>query len=147
MNKAEQEWRITMNLALQLIIIALGIFLLIVIIVATIEQKISERHALLWIVPCILIIVGGIFPQFTYYLADVFNTGYPPAVVFALAIIISYLILFQSFKSLSVLAMKNNELASQTALLSERIKELEQMVEELQSSNEQEDTETDGVSQ
>lgn len=113
-----------MTLALQLTIIALGIVLLAVIIIAAIQKKISEPHALLWIIPCFLIIIGGIFPQLTYFLADFFHTEYPPAIVFALAIIISYLILFQCFKSLSILTMKNKELASQIALLNEQIQEL-----------------------
>ena len=126
-----------MTLALQLIIIALGIFLLIVIMNAAVHKKISESHALLWIVPCFLIIIGGIFPQVTYILSDMFHTEYPPAVVFALAIIISYLILFQCFKSLSVLAIKNKELASQAALLTERV-----TVQKLQESCGQEE---DGV--
>lgn len=113
-----------MTLALQITIIALGIVLLTVIIIAAIQKKISESHALLWIIPCFLIIIGGIFPQLTYFLADFFHTEYPPAIVFALAIIISYLILFQCFKSLSILTMKNKELASQIALLNEQIREL-----------------------
>lgn len=128
-----------MTLALQLIIIALGIFLLIVIMNAAVHKKISESHALLWIVPCFLIIIGGIFPQVTYVLSDMFHTEYPPAVVFALAIIISYLILFQCFKSLSVLAIKNKELASQAALLAERVRVLEQTVQKLQESCGQEE--------
>ena len=131
-----------MTIALQLIIIALGIFLLIVIMNAAVHKKISESHALLWIVPCFLIIIGGIFPQVTYVLSDIFHTEYPPAVVFALAIIISYLILFQCFKSLSVLAIKNKELASQAALLAERVRVLEQIVKELQASHENEENET-----
>ena len=89
-----------------------------------------------------LIIIGGIFPQVTYILSDMFHTEYPPAVVFALAIIISYLILFQCFKSLSVLAIKNKELASQAALLTERVRVLEQTVQKLQESCGQEE---DGV--
>lgn len=121
-----------MTFALQIIIISLGILLLSIIIIATIEKKISESHALLWIVPCLLIIIGGIFPQLTYILSDFFHTGYPPAIVFALAIIISYLILFQCFKALSVLTIKNKELASQTALLNQKIEQLEKTIKQLQ---------------
>ncbi len=126
-----------MTLPLQLIIIALGILLLGIIIIAAIEKKISESHALLWILPCILIIIGGIFPQLTYGLSDFFHTGYPPAIVFALAIIISYLILFQSFKSLSVLTIKNKELASQVALLNQQVAQLEETVNSLLAESEE----------
>lgn len=122
-----------MTLALQLTIITLGIVLLTVIIIAAIQKKISESHALLWVVPCFLIIIGGIFPQLTYVLADFFHAEYPPAIVFALAIIISYLILFQCFKSLSVLTMKNKELASQIALLNEQIRELKDATKQTQA--------------
>jgi len=121
-----------MNLAIQLIIIVLGIFLLAVIFNATVHKKISESHALLWIVPCLLIIVGGIFPQLTYFLSDVFHTEYPPAIIFALAIIISYLILFQCFKKQSVLEMKNKELASHAALLTQEVNRLGKELEKLQ---------------
>lgn len=119
-----------MTFILQFTIIALGIVLLVAIIIAAIQKKISESHALLWIVPCLLIIIGGIFPQLTYMISDIFNTDYPPAVVFAIAIIIIYLILFQSFKSLSILTMKNKELASQVALLSQRLQVLEEELEQ-----------------
>lgn len=126
-----------MTLPLQLTIIALGILLLGTIIIAAIEKKIFESHALLWILPCVLIIIGGIFPQLTYVLSDLFHTGYPPAIVFALAIIISYLILFQSFKSLSVLTIKNKELASQVALLNQKVAQLEETVNSLLAESEE----------
>jgi len=126
-----------MTLPLQLIIIALGILLLGIIFIATIEKKISESHALLWILPCFLIIIGGIFPQLTYILSDFFHTGYPPAIVFALAIIISYLILFQCFKSLSVLTIKNKELASQVALLNRKVAQLEETINSLPAESEE----------
>jgi len=119
-----------MTLGIQIIIIALGFLLLAIILKATIQKKISESHALLWIVPCFLIIFGGIFPQITYSLAEIFHTGYPPALVFALAIIISYLILFQSFKQLSILSMRNKELASQIALLSAQVRALKEELAE-----------------
>lgn len=119
-----------MTLGLQIIIISLGVLLLAVILKATIQKKISESHALLWIVPCFLIIFGGIFPQITYSLAELFHTGYPPALVFSLAIIFSYLILFQSFKQLSVLSRRNKELASQVALLTAQVHTLKEELEE-----------------
>ena len=132
-----------MTLPLQLIIITLGILLLGIIIIATIEKKISESHALLWILPCLLIIIGGIFPQLTYALSDFFHTGYPPAIVFALAIIISYLILFQCFKSLSVLTIKNKELASQVALLNQKVAQLEETVNSLPAESEENSVKND----
>lgn len=55
-----------MTISVQITIIGLGILLLAAVILAAIQKKISESHALLWIVPCILIILGGIFPQMTY---------------------------------------------------------------------------------
>ncbi len=124
-----------MTLGLQIIIISLGFLLLAIILKATIQKKISESHALLWIVPCFLIILGGIFPQITYSLAEIFHTGYPPALVFALAIIISYLIVFQSFKQLSILSMRNKELASQIALLTEQVHTLKEELKETKSES------------
>lgn len=128
-----------MTLTVQITIIALGVILLTAIILATIQKKISEPHALLWILPCILIIIGGIFPQLTYLLSGFFNTEYPPAIIFAFAIIIVYLILFQCFKNLSILTMKNKELASRTAIMMKQIQDLESKINELQKEAQKED--------
>lgn len=128
-----------MTLPVQITIISLGTLLLFAILLATIQKKISEPHALLWILPCILIIIGGIFPQLTYLLSGFFNTEYPPAIIFAFAIIIVYFILFQCFKSLSVLTMKNKELASQTAILQRQVEELKETIQKLQQDSEKEE--------
>ncbi len=117
-----------MTLAVQITIIALGLILLIAVFKAAVQKKITEPHALLWILPCIFIVIGGFFPELTYRLSNFFNTEYPPAIIFAFAIIMVYLILFQCFKSLSVLTMRNKELASNVALQAERIRQLEETV-------------------
>jgi succinate dehydrogenase/fumarate reductase cytochrome b subunit len=87
-----------------------------------------------------LIIIGGLFPQLTYALSDFFHTGYPPAIVFALAIIASYVIVFHCFQALSVLTIENKELASQTALLDQRVQELEKTITCLQQDKDEGDT-------
>lgn len=118
-----------MTLAVQFLIILLGLILLGIIVIAAVQKKITEQHALLWIVPCFLIIIGGIFPQLTYFLSDVFHTDYPPAIVFAIAIILAYLILFHCFKNLEICTMKNKELASFIALQEKKIQMLETELE------------------
>lgn len=117
-----------MTFIVQLTIIILGCVLFLAILLAAIQKKITEAHALLWIVPCIFIILGGIFPQLTYCLSHLFHTEYPPSIIFAFAIIMAYLILFQCFKSLSVLTMKNKELASQNALMEKQLEELKKEI-------------------
>lgn len=114
-----------MTLTVQITIITLGIILITVVLRAAIQKKITESHALMWMFPCILIILGGIFPELTWYLSRFFNTEYPPAIILTLAIIMLYIILFQDFKVLSVLTLKNKELASHVALLTGRIEKLE----------------------
>ena len=120
-----------MTLIVQITIITLGALLLSVVLLAAIQKKITESHALLWVLPCILIIVGGIFPQLTYILSNLFNTEYPPAIIFAIAIIMLYVILFQCFKSLSILTKKNKELASQIALQNRQIEQLKEQIRQL----------------
>lgn len=120
-----------MTLFVQITIITLGVLLLGAVLLSAVQKKITESHALLWVLPCIFIIIGGIFPQVTYFLSNLFNTEYPPAIIFAFAIIMLYVILFQCFKSLSVLTRKNQELASQIALQNKRIEQLTEQVEQL----------------
>lgn len=121
-----------MTISLQIMIASLGAALLFAVIHASIHKKITEPHALLWIFPCILIILGGIFPQLTYFLSHIFNTSYPPAIIFAIAIIMAYLILFQCFKTLSVLTSKNKELASEVAILNQQVEKLNEDIRRLQ---------------
>lgn len=120
-----------MTLIVQITIITLGALLLCVVLLAAIQKKITEPHALLWVLPCILIIVGGIFPQLTYILSNLFDTEYTPAIIFAIAIIMLYVILFECFKSLSVLTKKNKELASQVALQNRQIEQLKEQIRQL----------------
>ena len=125
-----------MTLIVQITIIALGTLLLGAVLLSAVQKKITESHALLWVLPCIFIIIGGIFPQLTYILSNLFNTEYPPAIIFAIAIIMLYVILFQCFKSLSILTKKNKELASQAALQGRQIEELTRQVEKLSKNEE-----------
>jgi len=125
-----------MTLIVQITIIALGVLLLGVVLLAAIQKKITESHALLWVLPCIFIIAGGIFPQLTYILSNLFDTEYPPAIIFAIAIIMLYVILFQCFKSLSILTKKNKELASQIALQNRQIAQLKKQIEKLINNEE-----------
>ena len=125
-----------MTLIVQITIIALGTLLLGAVLLSAVQKKITESHALLWVLPCIFIIIGGIFPQLTYILSNLFNTEYPPAIIFAIAIIMLYVILFQCFKSLSILTKKNKELASQVALQGRQIEELTRQVEKLSKNEE-----------
>ena len=118
-----------MTLTVQITIIALDIILITVVLRAAIQKKITESHALMWMFPCILIILGSLFPQLTWFLSRFFNTEYPPAIILTLSIIMLYIILFQDFKVLSVLTLKNKELASHVALLTGRIEKLEQELE------------------
>lgn len=122
----------------QIAIITLGFFLLIFVIKAAIQKNITEHHALLWLLPCIIIIGGGFFPKLTYMLSNFFHTEYPPAIIFAVAIIVLYIILFQCFKLLSVLSMKNKDLASNTAILEKQIEELQEELEQLRSEKKEE---------
>ncbi|MBR1743215.1 MAG: DUF2304 domain-containing protein [Lachnospiraceae bacterium] len=120
-------------LPVQITIIILGFLLLVFVIRAAIQKKITEHHAILWLIPCIIIIIGGCFPQLTYTLSAFFNTEYPPAIIFAVAIILLYIILFQCFKLLSVLLMKNKELASNTAILEKQVEELKKELQQIKS--------------
>lgn len=127
-----------MTLIVQITIITLGILLLCAVLLAAAQKKITEAHALLWMLPCIFIIIGGIFPQITYFLSNLFNTEYPPAIIFAIAIIMLYVILFQCFQSLSVLTKKNKELASQISLQNKQIEQLTRQMEQFIENKEAE---------
>lgn len=123
-------------LPIQITVVVLGFLLLIFVIRAAILKNITEHHALLWMVPSVIIIIGGIFPQLSFLLSKYLKIEYPPATIFAIAIILLYMILFQCFKLLSVLIMKNKELASNTAVLEKQLEELQEIILQMKEEKE-----------
>lgn len=113
-----------MNLS-QIIGIFAAAVTLIVVIELTRRGKLKERHALWWLIAGVLALVIGVFPGILDALAQFVGVEIPINLVFFVSIAVLFLVCIQSSTELTSLEEKTRILAEESALLKQRIEELE----------------------
>lgn len=86
----------------------------------------KERHALWWLIAGIFALVIGIFPGLLDSAADLVGVEVPINLVFFVSIAVLFLVCIQSSSELTSLEEKTRILAEESALLRQRIEQLEQ---------------------
>jgi hypothetical protein len=88
-------------------------------------RRLKERYALLWLATGIVLLVLSAWRDGLNTIAGWLGvTGYPPAVLFAVATLFIFLVLLHYSTVISKLTDENVELAQRIALLEERIARL-----------------------
>jgi hypothetical protein len=88
------------------------------------KRRLRERYALLWLATGIVLLVLSAWRSGLNTIADwVGVTGYPPAVLFAVATLFILLVLLDYSTVISKLADQNSILAQRLALLESRLNE------------------------
>ena len=89
-------------------------------------RRLKERYALLWLATGVVLLVLSAWREALNTIAGWFGvTGYPPAVLFAVATLFILLVLLHYSTVISKLTDENVELAQRVALLEERTSRLE----------------------
>lgn len=109
----------------QVIGIIAAVLTLLVVIEMVRRGQLKERHALWWLVAGILALVIGIFPGLLDGVADTVGVEVPINLVFFVSIAVLFLVCIQSSSELTSLEEKTRILAEESALLRQRIEELE----------------------
>ena len=89
------------------------------------RRRLQERYAILWLLTAIVLLVLSLWQGAIQYLAEIVGVAYPPALLFAVALIFFVIVLLHYSTVLSRLARDNLALAQSIALLEERIRRLE----------------------
>jgi hypothetical protein len=88
-------------------------------------RRLKERYALLWLATGIALLVLSAWREGLNTIAGWLGvTGYPPAVLFAVATLFIFLVLLHYSTVISKLTDENVELAQRIALLEERVERL-----------------------
>jgi hypothetical protein len=88
------------------------------------RRRLRERYALLWLVTGIVLLVLSVWRSGLNTIADwVGVTGYPPAVLFAVATLFILLVLLDYSTVISKLSDQNTVLAQRIGLLEQRLRE------------------------
>lgn len=115
------------EIALGIVLIALSILLLVIDFLAYAKKKLTEGFGLIWALLAILLMVAGIL---------LLAAERVILVVLTLLMVILMLFLFGVSRAVSVLTMKNQELAMQVSLLNQEnesiLQDLAQMKEKMQ---------------
>lgn len=101
---------------------AASLLLILVVLELVRGRRLKERYALLWLATGVVLLVLSVWRDGLNTLAGWFGvTGYPPAVLFAVATLFVLLVLLHYSTVISKLTDENVELAQRIALLEERV--------------------------
>ncbi len=114
-----------MELRARLFAVALGLFVLLVVINLVRTKKLKEEFALLWLFTGIVLVLTPLFIDYLDMVAYVLGIEYPPALIFVLAIISLLLIIFQFSMRISRFSDQIKVLTQELALLRVRVEDLE----------------------
>ncbi len=99
-----------------------SIILILVVLELIRGRRLKERYALLWLATGVVLLVLSAWRGALNTIADWLGvTGYPPAVLFAVATLFIFLVLLHYSTVISKLTDENVELAQRVALLEERV--------------------------
>jgi hypothetical protein len=111
-------------LAVSIVAAIASVCLLLVVLDLIRRRRLRERYALLWLATGIVLLVLAIWRSGLNTIADwVGVTGYPPAVLFAVATLFILLVLLDYSTVISKLSDQNTVLAQRLALLEQRVRE------------------------
>ena len=100
-----------------------SVLLILVVLELIRSRRLRERYALLWLVTGVVLLVLSAWRGALNTIAGWFGvTGYPPAVLFAVATLFILLVLLHYSTVLSRLSDQNAILAQRVALLEERLR-------------------------
>ena len=108
-----------MSLWVSLGIVGCGILIIASILRAIVKKNIPETHGIMWLVAAAGIVLGGCFPGAIIWLAEVLHVSYPPAVIFTLAILLLFYLLFRCSMWIAGMTMRMQELGMQVSLLNQ----------------------------
>ena len=111
-------------LAVSIVAAIASVGLLLVVLDLIRRRRLRERYALLWLATGIVLLVLAIWRSGLNTIADwVGVTGYPPAVLFAVAVLFILLVLLDYSTVISRLSDQNTVLAQRIGLLEQRLRE------------------------
>ncbi|TFC44943.1 DUF2304 domain-containing protein [Cryobacterium sp. TMT1-21] len=89
------------------------------------RRRLRERHAIWWIIAGVLALVIGVFPQVLIWTAAAVGVEVPTNLVFFVSLFILFLVCIQQSAELTELEGKTRALAEYSALLANRVTQLE----------------------
>lgn len=130
------ETDIGLNVAVRLIMIAVSVSVIIFLFKRMLCSQIKESAFLMWTLPAALLFVYGVWPEVTYYVADLTHMAYGYALVVTVPFIaLLYYFAFRYMCQIAALTSKVEELGSMVSLQKHEIEELQIQLDEIRQSD------------
>ena len=127
---------IGLNVAVRLIMISISIFVIAFLFKRMLRSQIKESAFLMWSLPATLLFIYGVWPELTYYVADMTHMAYGYALVVTVPFIgLLYYIAFKYMCQIAELTSKVEELGSVVSLQKYEIEELKSKLDAVQQSD------------
>ena len=127
---------IGMNSAVRIAMVAISILVIWFLFKRMLKSQIKESAFLLWTLPAFLLFVYGMWPELTYYVADLTHLAYGYALVVTVPFIaLLYYLAFRQMCQISGIMSKVVELGSVVSLQKHDINELKKRIAELEASD------------
>ena len=112
-----------------------GIIFLLAVINVVKKQRSFERESFYWVISAIGMLVLAINPKIIIIISTIVNIKYQQSLLFLIAILFIFYLLFKLTCQISNLREQNKELAQESIVLKRRFKELEDEIEKLKLIN------------
>ena len=124
---------IEMNSAVRIIMVTISLLVIWFLFKRMLKSQIKESAFLLWTLPAFLLFVYGVWPELTYYVADLTHLAYGYALVVTVPFIaLLYYLAFKQMCQISAIMSKVVELGSVVSLQKHEIDELKKRIAELE---------------
>ena len=125
---------IGMNSAVRIAMVTISILVMWFLFKRMLKSQIKESAFLLWTLPAFLLFVYGMWPELTYYVADLTHLAFGYALVVTVPFIaLLYYLAFKQMCQISAIMSKVVELGSVVSLQKHEIEELKKRIAELES--------------
>ena len=126
---------IGMNSAVRIVMVAISLLVIWFLFKRMLKSQIKESAFLLWTLPAFLLFVYGMWPELTYYVADMTHLAFGYALVVTVPFIaLLYYLAFKQMCQISGIMSKVVELGSVVSLQKHEIEELKKRIAELESA-------------
>ena len=126
------DMNVGLNIAVRLIMIAVSLLVISFLFKRMLRSEIKESAFLMWALPAALLFVYGVWPELTYYIADMTHMAYGYALVVTVPFIaLLYFIAFRYMCQIAELTSKVVELGSVVSLQRKEIAELKKRIDEI----------------
>lgn len=125
---------IGMNSAVRIAMVSISLLVIWFLFKRMLKSQIKESAFLLWTLPAFLLFVYGMWPELTYFVADLTHLAYGYALVVTVPFIaLLYYLAFRQMCQISEIMSKVVELGSVVSLQKHEINELKKRIAELES--------------